>query len=201
MNSFLNIDPNFTDYAIHLGYLGILIWFVTVDQLTPIPEEVTLLTIGYLSAHHVFNPVLAGMVSLVSFLLVDMAYYFLARSGNKLINKAYQRKNHFLQKYTEKLKTHMTKTLFLLCFIPRMRLFGPILVGSLNLSFKKFLLVDGLALSLFAVIYIALGMFFHNGLHALLEEMESVRHALFATFIIIIAWLIIHSMHIKKPVE
>lgn len=77
----------FESYIEHLGYIGILLWYTTVDQLTPIPEEITLLTIGYLAANNVFNPIIAGAVAFFAFIIVDLAYYLLARSGHKLVEK------------------------------------------------------------------------------------------------------------------
>lgn len=59
MNLPMAIDPDFTNYALHMGYFEIFPGFITVDQFTPIPEEGTLLTICYLSNQHVFNQVLA----------------------------------------------------------------------------------------------------------------------------------------------
>ena len=38
-----------THYIAHYSYLGIFIWFFLIDQLTPIPEELVLVTVGYLT--------------------------------------------------------------------------------------------------------------------------------------------------------
>ena len=51
--------PGFTHFIEQFGYIGILLWFLSFDQLTPVSEEISLLAIGYLSAHHIFNPFLA----------------------------------------------------------------------------------------------------------------------------------------------
>ena len=37
--------PQFSPFIQHFGYLGIYIWFITFDQLTPFPEEISLLII------------------------------------------------------------------------------------------------------------------------------------------------------------
>lgn len=184
-------------YVHRFGYAGIFLWFITLDQLTPVPEEITLLSIGYLAANHVFNPVYAGLASLAAFLTVDTVYYFLARSGYRITKKV-SRKNHFLQRYTEGLKKHMVQSQFVLCFIPRMRLFGPILVGTLNLSFRKFFVTDLVALSLFTCLYISIGIVFHKGLYRYLEELESLRHGIFIATVLAAAVIFILWMRKKK---
>ncbi|MGH2565667.1 MAG: hypothetical protein ACRDE5_14215, partial [Ginsengibacter sp.] len=43
---FLFNMPDFTQFIEKWGYLGIFIWFITFDQITPIPEEISLLLVG-----------------------------------------------------------------------------------------------------------------------------------------------------------
>jgi membrane-associated protein len=187
---FITFDKIFTEYS-QYGYIGIFLFFITVDQLTPIPEEITLLTIGYLSSNHIFNPIIAGLISLTAFILVDSIYFFLSASGNKFIKKFLKkRKNHLITRYKEKLKKNFGPTLIVLCFIPRMRLFGPVFAGIMNLSFKKFLLFDLIGLSSFTLIYISLGMIFHTGLHSLMEKLGRFQDIIFACAMVFLAIII-----------
>jgi len=96
--------PGFTQFIQHFGYIGILIWFITLDQLTPFPEEISLLIVGYLSAHHVFNPILSGMFCLGGFLVVDAAYFFLSKGGSSFIKKIAKGSSSVIQPYREKFK-------------------------------------------------------------------------------------------------
>lgn len=180
--------PEFADYVKHFGYIGIFIWWITFDQLSPLPEEITLLAIGYLSANAIFNPILAGIVSLVAFLILDVTYFLLAKSGNKLIEKFYGKINvKFINKIKEKIKSNMPEMQFVLCFIPRTRQLGHIFAGLMNLPYKKIFLFDALGLFFFTALYIALGLGFHNGLYAILAEFETTRHGIFITVISILA--------------
>jgi membrane-associated protein len=192
MNPYIYIlcDKLFNQYT-QLGYLGIFLFFITVDQLTPIPEEITLLTIGYLSSNHIFNPIIAGLISLTAFIAVDSVYFFLAGSGNKFIKKFLKkRKNSLITRYKEKLKKNFGPTLIVLCFIPRMRLFGPVFAGIMNLSYKKFLLFDLIGLFSFTLIYISLGMIFHTGLNSLMEKLGRFHDIIFACAMVFLAIII-----------
>ena len=70
-----------------ISYLGIFIWFLFLDQLTPIPEEVTLLSIGYIAERHLINPYFAGLAAFLGVTIIDTVFYWLAYSGNKIINR------------------------------------------------------------------------------------------------------------------
>lgn len=191
-------SPEFVNFALHWGYLGILLWFLTIDQLTPVPEELTLLTIGYLSANNVFNPILAAAVSVFAFVAVDIAYFFLAKSGHSLVRRI-AREGTWANRYAEKLKTNMGRSIIILCFIPRARMFAPILAGMLSLSFKKFLLYDAGALLLFSVIYIFLGEALHRSLYAWLEELHQLRHGIFALIVLVAGiFLVRHVMRRRR---
>ena len=152
--SYLLDTPAFTNFIERFGYIGIFFWFISFDQLTPLPEEISLLLIGYLCAHQIFNPVFAGLVSLLGFLTIDIIYFMLSKKGSSFIKKKTKGSSSLMAKYRNLLKEHTVKGFFILCFIPRMRLFAPILAGSMKFSFKKFLLLNGLALVLHTTIYI-----------------------------------------------
>lgn len=188
-----------------IGYVGILIWFLTIDQLTPIPEEISLITIGYLASKGILDPIWAGIISFFSLMLVDMIYYLLSKTGNRLTKKYFQRsKSKFIESYKEKLSNHMGKTVIALCFIPRMRFWNPILIGAMNLSLKRFVIYDAIGLFAFTAIYIALGMFFHVGLHRFVKEFEGLQNVIFISclivYFLIILWIVYHRKK-KEEIE
>lgn len=183
--------PTFSPFIQHFGYIGIFIWFITFDQLTPLPEEISLLVIGYLSAHHVFNPVLAGIFSIAGFLTIDIAYYFLAKGGSKLLeNKVKKPKSRFINSFKDKLRDNMPKTLLILCFIPRMRLWAPIMIGSMKLPFKKFLLFDVIGLSLFTTVYLSLGVVYHASVSTAIGKINGYQHIIVLAAVVIMTMII-----------
>ncbi len=80
----ISASTPFQDYFTHYGYIGIYVWFITVDQIAPIPEEITLIIIGYFASQGLINPVFSGVFSIAAFLTVDAVYFYLTKSGNKL---------------------------------------------------------------------------------------------------------------------
>jgi membrane protein DedA with SNARE-associated domain len=189
---FLFNIPDFAQFIERFGYIGIFIWFVTFDQFTPFPEEISLLIIGYLIAHHIFHPVLAGVFCLLGFICVDTIYYLLSKTGSKLIKRKSQRsRSSFVASYRKKLEENMPKTLVILCFIPRMRMWSPILAGSMKLPFKKFLLFDTLGLCLFTTVYLLLGIVFHKSLSTVMAKIKGLQNITFFSAALVIAIVII----------
>jgi membrane protein DedA with SNARE-associated domain len=184
---FILKTPGFTHFISRFGYIGIVVWFITFDQLTPLPEEISLLVMGYLCVHSVFNPVLAGISSLVGFLIIDSIYFVLSKKGSSYIKKKTKGSSSFMESYREKLKHHTFKAVFILCFIPRMRLFAPILAGSTGMSFKKFLWFDVVALTAFTTVYLLLGMIFNKTLGAAITKTKGLQNIIFFAAVALIA--------------
>jgi membrane protein DedA with SNARE-associated domain len=189
---FILLDsPQFSPYIQHFGYLGIYIWFISFDQITPFPEEISLLIVGYLSALGVFNPVLAGACSLLGFFTIDTVYFFLSKKGSAFIRRKTKGLSNLMQRYRDKIKKHSLKAFFILCFIPRMRLFAPILAGSSDYSYKRFFLLDGSALLVFTALYTSLGLIFYKSLSKLISQVNGLQNIIFFGGIAMIAIIII----------
>jgi membrane protein DedA with SNARE-associated domain len=183
--------PGFTHFVSRLGYIGIIAWFITFDQLTPIPEEISLLMVGYLSAHHIFNPVAAGICCLAGFIGVDIVYFFLSKKGSSFISKKIKASSSIIDSYKNNLKHNTFRAVLVLCFIPRMRMFAPILAGSMKLSFRRFLLCDSIALAAFTTIYLLIGIIFNKSLGAVIAKTKWLQDIMFLAAVVLVAVLLV----------
>src|SRR5882724_7165480 len=96
-------SPQFSPFIQHFGYIGIYLWFISFDQITPFPEEISLLIVGYLSALGVFNPILAGACSLLGFFTIDTVYFFLSKKGSAFIRTKTKGLSNLMQRYRGKI--------------------------------------------------------------------------------------------------
>jgi membrane-associated protein len=178
----------FEYYFRNYGYIGIYFWFVGVDQLSPIPEEISLITIGYLASQGYINPLLAGLISIVAFFTIDLIYFYLTKSGSKLLAKITKRARNSQSgnRYSEGLQKNMFVTLLIISFIPRVRLFAPVYVALANQPLPKFLLYSMSCLSIFTAIYIGLGMLFHRSLSTLIAKTQTTGHIIFIAAMVVL---------------
>jgi membrane protein DedA with SNARE-associated domain len=188
LSVFLSTDVQ--DYFSRYGYIGIYLFFITVDQIAPVPEEITLIVIGYFSSIGYLNPVLAGAFSIAGFMTIDTIYYYLTKTGNKFIKKITKNANASrLKKYKEKMKDHTFKTLLIISFIPRMRLLAPVFVALMKIPFPKFLLYSAITLGIHATVYISLGIIFHSSLSSLIEKSETMGWIIFIAALVVMVVL------------
>lgn len=179
------------------SYLGIFLWFVFFDQLTPIPEEVSLITIGYLSIETSLNIFLCGAVSLVGLLTIDNIYYVLAYNGSRFTKRLFEKqgKNHFLVQLRQKVKENNWIYLFIIEFIPRFRILSPIIACLSKINWKTFNIINTIATSIVVALYIFIGIFFNESLSNILKGFKTLQHlifgiVLFSIFIFIWRFLI-----------
>jgi len=193
MHSFLLLilSHDFQFYFSRYGYIGIYIFFVTIDQIAPIPEEITLIVIGYFGAQDVLSPIMAGAFSLAAFLTIDIIYYFLAKTGNKLVKKLVKKSstNPVLKRYKGKLKKHLLKTLLILSFIPRVRLLSPVFAALSGAPFRNFIIYNSMSQAFFIAVYISIGLVFHSSLSSVLEKLGTYRHFVFIGFVVLMVAL------------
>lgn len=180
-------EHDITYYIIRYSYLGVFLWFLIMDQLTPIPEEVVLLTVGYLSHTDKVNPLFAGLAASLGLMIVDNLYYYMAFTGNKWTRNLQRQKRMLIfSKFQESLQKHKVKTLLMIAFIPKVRFFGPILAGLSKLPYRQFFFINLTGTAVYVLFYLTLGFYFHHAMELLIQKVEFYHHAIFIFFVIIV---------------
>ena len=103
-----------------------------------------------------------------------------------------------MRSYETQLKKNTPRAILILCFIPRMRMFAPILAGSMKLSFKRFLLFDTIALVLFTSVYLVIGIIFHRSLQKIILKTKGLQNIVFFAAILVVAIIIIVLVRKRK---
>ncbi|RME05497.1 MAG: DedA family protein [Deltaproteobacteria bacterium] len=148
-----------------LGYLGIFFGLLLCGLGLPLPEDILLITAGYLSYTRGWNLYGMVLVALCGVLLGDTTIFWLGRSfGREILNvrlfnrwmspKRIEKTERFFERYGE-------KAIFFSRFLPGLRAPTYLIAGTMRFDFPLFLLLDGLAalVSVPTVVYLA----FHFG--------------------------------------
>lgn len=190
------IEINVINVLETFSYIGLFSWFLLFDAFIPLPEELVLLSIGYVSSAGYLNLFIAGFLAMFAFLLIDNSFFYLAKIGSKFISKFEKRasKKIFL-KYKSKMIKNMPKMLLILTFIPRIRFFGPIFAGIIKVDWKRFLFYDALALLIYVSFYVSLGYFFHSALDLIMEEINRFQHIIFYITMIVIGGILVYFIN------
>jgi membrane protein DedA with SNARE-associated domain len=180
------MSPVFLSFLQHFSYVGLFLMLLGAAIVLPIPEEITLLTAGYLIAIGIINWPLGLAVSVVALLAGDSFLFYLARLGGSHAQKLRARVNKIgLEKTWIFSPKQSLRAVFILRFLTGFRFIAPIYAGFEQAKWKWYLLVDLLAILIFVPGMLWLGYFFHASIIPFVAGFEVVRHGV---FIIVLAF-------------
>lgn len=163
-----------------MSYLGLFFFAALAGYIIPIPEEMALLIIGYVSALGPIKLHWAVALSCIAVIIGDNVLYFLSLKGSRYIEwlKKRMRKNKLIQ-YEHIMHEHIGKTIFFIRFIVGVRFFGPVLAGTLKVRWRRFFFINAAASIIHVIFFEGLGYHFHKSFLVLVTQVEIVRHVLF----------------------
>jgi membrane protein DedA with SNARE-associated domain len=138
-------------YIEQFHYLGPFVVLLLCGVGLPIPEEAVLLPCGALVQHGVIDFWTVSGVCSLAILLGDSIPYWLGRRWgmralqNHLVRKVLH--PEFFAKFEAKFERHRTWATFLLRFLPGLRIPGYFVVGTLRMSYLRFIVIDGLGVA------------------------------------------------------
>jgi membrane protein DedA with SNARE-associated domain len=189
-------------YIYHLSWFGIFLWFAFLEQLTPIPEEISLMTLGYISVIISLNPLISGAVAVAGLLTADNLLYYFSMKGNKLTRKLTDKTNtQLLDRLKRNLQQNAKKTLIIMALLPKVRFLSPVIAATANISWKLFFFVNSIATVFYVAAYMLIGILFHRQLGILIRELKYWQHIIFIVSmagIAIFLILTIRKLVIKK---
>ncbi len=187
------VDPQpVISFLQHFSYIGVFSSIVVSGYILPVPEEIVLITIGYLSASGMFSLLGAILVSYLATLASDIFLYALAKKDSKFTKKLKSRiqKNTIVKNWMSK-PNQIGRAVFLMRFFVGLRFLGPILAGGMNVSLKKFIFFDSLALLLYVPFFVFIGFHFSHSFLSIITRVEAVRHMIFAVVITVLSVMLL----------
>lgn len=180
-----------SEYIIHFSYAGIFLWFAFFEQLTPIPEEVSLMLIGYLSVHAGLNPWASGVSAIVGLTTADIGIYWLALHGSKFIKKInIKQESALTTRIRDRMLRHPVRTIILLALLPKFRFVSPVVAAGSGISLKIYFPANMIATLAYSIGYMLAGIFFHARLHEWMEKFERIQHTIFILLMAVISLMI-----------
>lgn len=175
-----------------LSYGGIWIVSFLSNVVIPIPEEIVLLALGYLSGTGAINGFVVIPLIISALLANDIVLYSLAKRGSKITTYLY---NRFFAKRLEKkgdawLNMNIGSIIFFSRFLVQLRFVGPFIAGTRHLPIKKFILYDLLALIVYVPLFTGLGWYFHSRIILIIEDVGIVKNII----LLIVALVLCYSV-------
>lgn len=172
-----------------LPYLSVLAVLVLASFGLPIPEDIPLLTGGYLCYKGLAHGPFMVAVGLVGVLTGDVVLFSVGRlMGHRVVNHRYFKRMVKPERLllAEKLfADHGIKIIFAGRFLPVLRPMIFMAAGVLKVRLPVFLLVNGLAACLSVPTLIFLGWYFGHNLDRLQSEVRQASHLLALVVIVL----------------
>lgn len=178
-----------------LSYLGVFGISLLANAVLPFPEEITLLSLGYLAGIGVFHFGLLIPICMVGLFISDCVIYKLAYHGsgitNKFYNKLFASRFNFLNHLEgERLERVILISRFMVYF----RFLTPFLSGYYKLPFKKFVSYEFTSLSVYVSLFIMIGFFLRNQLERVIAGIGVVQNIIIAVLIMTIFFVVFRSL-------
>ncbi|MDB4984441.1 MAG: hypothetical protein JWM20_620 [Patescibacteria group bacterium] len=186
-----------------VGYLGLFAIVFAESGLFIgffLPGDTLLFTAGLLASQGYFSIPLVIVFAVVAAILGDsFGYWFGRRAGKRLFKKEdsflFSKKN--LAKSQEFYKKYGSKTIILARFIPIVRTFAPILAGTSDMDYKKFLAYNAIGGVVWVAVMSLLGYLLGNSIPNIDHYVLPIILGIFVISFIPIVWNVIKEKRRK----
>lgn len=175
------------DLISQFSYGAVFLLSLLANVFIPIPEEITLLFLGYLTGVGQLNFILTFITVVLGLFISDSAIYLLAYRGNKFVQGVYDRIFAArLGKDADFINRHIGKIIFISRFLVQLRFIGPYLAGHRKIPYRDFILYDLGALVVYVLIFLGLGNILHKKVESIINGVGTIQKFI---ILIIIIWL------------
>ncbi len=170
---------------LHLSYGGIVLALVTAGTLVPFPEEIILLTLGYLTSAAHLAVVPTVIAAICGVLLGDNIMFSIARHGGPYVERLYALLSRTkVGKLAEERDEYPGLYVFLARFVIGLRTLGPLIAAQQGMSWWRFFLWDTAAVLIYVPGAIWLGHRFHASIVAFIRDINFAQHTIFILVLI-----------------
>ncbi len=169
-----------------LSYFGVFVLAILSNIVIPVPEELILVAMGYLSGNGLFIYPIVMTLFILGLMLSDYVLYSLAFRGSKLVKGFIKRlQKRGLLKNESYARRHIQKIIFFSRFLVYLRFIGPIMSGYLRIERKTFLMFNFLALVVYVNVFLGLGHHFHKQLDIITDGVARFKNYLLIVLIVV----------------
>ncbi|NOY36441.1 MAG: hypothetical protein GXO83_02600 [Chlorobi bacterium] len=157
-------------------YFGIAFYYIIFDFVSPVSDEMSLITIAYLAKNGIVNIYGGALMSFLALYFRNIILFYLARNRTGIISKLTDRYPDFMENYKNRMSKHLFTTVLIMSFIPKIRILVPLAAGFGRVSQTRFFLFQGIALTLFIILFYPLGIFFYAAFRSIADKIGSFNH-------------------------
>jgi len=179
------------DYFHGLSYIGIFIALLLSGHIVPIPQDVSLVLLGYLVAHGYSTSFVMVVIGVLAAIVGDGTLYYLAKKGTSFGQKIESKiSNRIFEFVKDRMVRHTFLTIFCMRFFPGLRFTSAVVSGYVAIPWKKFLLYNGFSACIYVPFYFFLGYLLEDKISTVITIVDSARHIIIAFLAFVLCFVV-----------
>ena len=174
-----------------LSYLGVFILIALSGHLLPVPQDVSLISVGYITALGYINLFPVLLIAMIAPVFSDLFLFYLSTIGSRFAPKP-EKYNHMrLFKFaTHHMHNNTILVVMFMRFVTGFRFMSPVVGAYMQVSFKKYLIADIISAAVFGPFFILLGYIFSDKITSIINVLKSLEHYGLIIFGIVVLFVI-----------
>lgn len=165
------------------GYRGLFVWLWFGSFGIPIPNEVIIMTVGFVASLKILNPIITFVVTYCGILAAVTTSYLLGRYVGRPFMGFFEKRKRFSKKVDAALRMidrYHAFSLSLSYFLPGVRFFVPFLYGVSRLPYRTFAVFAYFGVLVWLSIIFTIGYYFSDNI----DKILSYSHELLLGFVV-----------------
>ena len=186
----------------HFTYVATFVLLFISGVGVPMPEEPILLLGGFVSAEGFANIWVTLIVAILGVIAGDNAGFLIGRDHGEMFLKTVERRFHISKNRVDKelafFKQHPLKAIFVMRFLPGLKIFGPALAGYTGVRWRTYQVVNLVAVLVYVPIMILLGWHFSSQFEYLVRDVRLLKRILTVVILVVLGVVIARRMLLRK---
>jgi membrane protein DedA with SNARE-associated domain len=172
-----------------LSYFGILGLSVIANIVVPVPEEIVILALGFITGKGLMNYWIVAGIMIFGAWTTDVLMFWLSKNNNRFVTGFYNKVFSKMFPINEIfLKSHIKKVIFFSRFLVQLRFLGPFLAGQVKTPWLTFILYDLLAILIYVPGLMWLGHYFSKHIENIFAGVNSFKNGIILLVAIVTIW-------------
>ncbi|MFH1473044.1 MAG: hypothetical protein ABIF06_01340 [bacterium] len=160
-----------------LSYLGVFIFIVLSGHIIPIPQDLSLISAGYITAlgYTSLWPVL--IIGMIAPVFSDLFLFYLSTVGSRFAPKPERYEHMRLFKFaTHHMHNNTILLVMFMRFVTGFRFMSPVVGAYMKVPIKKYFIANSISAAVFGPVFIMLGYTFHTQITSIINTLKSIEH-------------------------
>ena len=156
-------------------------------HIIPIPQDISLISVGYLAALGYINIVSAVILGILAPIASDAFLYYLSHHGSRFAPKPEKYADTWIYKFSmHHMHNNTIRAVVLMRFVTGFRFMSPVMGAYMSVPVKKYFVANGISALIFGPVFVLLGYVFHEQITFIIDTLKSIEHFGGIAFVIVL---------------